>query len=299
MKCPSFSTHRSSFSLKAYAKINWFLKVFGLRADGYHEIRSLIQKITLYDVLEFSISDGLTLKTDIDIPLKENLVYKAMNILKDSYSVTNGVTIQLKKNIPIGAGLGGGSSDAAMTLIGLNRLWSLNLSLDDLSEIAEGLGSDVPFFLHGAIAFLEGRGEKVTECKAIGTIHLLLVKPYISISTAWAYKRLSELRGGRLTKKWNNVDNIEEFINCVRRVDKGCISRYNDTALNDLESASLREYPVIGEIKYRLLKEGALFSLMSGSGPTVFGVFDSKEKAKIASKAFKDCWTAVVKTIIS
>ncbi|GAB4536521.1 MAG: 4-(cytidine 5'-diphospho)-2-C-methyl-D-erythritol kinase [Thermodesulfovibrionia bacterium] len=291
-------THHPSLSLRAYAKINWFLKVLELRADGYHEIRSLIQKVTLYDVLEFSLSDGLTLKTDMALPIEDNLVYKTMRLMKDRYNVKDGVTIRLKKDIPIGAGLGGGSSDAAVTLIGLNELWSLNLSHNDLFGLAEGLGSDVPFFLHGAMAYVEGRGERVAECNAINPIHILLVKPHLSISTAWAYRRLSELRAGELTKIGDNVDNIEAFINCVRRVDIGCIGRYSDTALNDLESASLREYPVIGEIKYRLLQEGAVFSLMSGSGPTVFGVFESEGDAMEASRSFGDYWTAVVKTII-
>lgn len=288
----------SSLSLNAPAKINWFLKVLYLRNDGYHEIRSLIQKITLYDVLKFSISDDLVLKTNMDIPVEDNIVYKTMKLLKDRYNVRKGVTIELKKNIPIGAGLGGGSSDSAMTLTGLNSLWSLNLSHNELCGLAEELGSDVPFFLHGAMAFVEGRGEKVTERRASKSIHLLLVKPTFGISTAWAYRELSWLRGrDELTKKGDNVDNIEEFIKCVARADIPCISDYNDALLNDLEVVSLRTFPLIGEIKERMRSRGAAFSSMCGSGSTVFGVFESREKAEEAGVGFEGFWTAVVQTI--
>jgi len=298
MKASSRLSHPRSLSLKAPAKINWFLKVFGLRNDGYHEIKSLIQKVTLYDLLEFSISDGLLLKTDMDISSDKNLVYQTAKLLKDIYRVDKGVTIQLKKHIPVAAGLGGGSSDSAATLVGLNRLWLLGLSLDELSSVAERCGSDVPFFLRGAMAFVEGRGERVMESSPNKPYHLLLVKPDLEIQTRWAYSALSRLRADKLTKKDNTVDNIDDFINCIRNGDIDGISRYNSIVLNDLERASLRAFPVIGEIKRRLLKEGAAFSLMSGSGPTVFGVFGSVEEAQRAERSFKDCWTAVVRTIV-
>lgn len=292
-------------TLKAPAKINWFLKILGLRDDGYHEIRSLIHKVTLYDVLKFSTSTDITLRSNVDIPVDKNLVYKAMKLLKDRYNVRGGATIQLEKNIPVGAGLGGGSSDSATALIGLNVLWSLHLPDTELCKVAEGLGSDVPFFLHGALSFVEGRGERVIRCKADSLLHLLLVKPPFDISTAWAYRNFSghELLTGtehsrdELTKKSDNVDNIEQFVNCVKGADIPCISRYNDAVLNDLEAVSLKAFPVIAEIKKRLLREGAVFSLMSGSGPTVFGLFDSRKRAEEASKSFGDFWTAVVQTI--
>lgn len=289
-------------TLNAPAKINWFLRVLGLRNDGYHEIRSLIQKVTLYDVLTFSISTDITLRSNLNIPVEENLVYKAMKLLKDRYNMRKGATIQLEKNIPLGAGLGGGSSDSATALIGLNELWSLHLSDGELSKIAEELGSDVPFFLHGSLSLVHGRGEKVTRCKPIHPLHLLLVKPPFDISTAWAYNsyRLKDEKNlslRRLTKKGDKVDNIEQFISCVEKADIHCISRHNNAALNDLEAVSLRAFQVIAEMKERLLREGAVFSLMSGSGPTVFGLFDSREKAEEASRSFGDFWIAVVETI--
>jgi 4-diphosphocytidyl-2-C-methyl-D-erythritol kinase len=289
-----------SLSFRSPAKINWFLKVLALRSDGYHEIRSLIQKITLYDELTFSASDDIILRSDLNVPVEENLVYKAIRLLKVRYNVQKGIAIELKKRIPLGAGLGGGSSDAATTLRGLNELWSLRIPDVELCKIAEELGSDVPFFLNGPLSYVEGRGERVIEYEAERPLSLLLVKPFSDISTEWAYRTFADLKKqeGKLTKEGDNVDNMKQFISCVKRADIHCISRFNDVILNDLEAVSLRAFPLIAEIKERLLREGALFSLMSGSGSTVFGVFDSQEKAVKASEAFKDFWTVVVKTII-
>ncbi len=274
-------------TLKAPAKINWFLKVLGLRSDGYHEIRSLIQKISLYDVLAFEPSKDLTLITDLQIPVEQNLVYKAAVLLKKKCGINVGAEIRLNKNIPVAAGLGGGSSDAALTLVGLNELWSLRLSTGDLCEFAEQLGSDVPFFLHGPLAFVEGRGEKVTACKAIKPINILLVKPPITVSTRWAYKNL------KLTKRTDKVDNIELFIHAIGKVKL----HRNSSIQNDLESITIKNFPVIADIKDELLRKGAILSMMSGSGPAVFGVFGSAREAEKASKVFKDCWAAVVQTI--
>jgi len=333
MKNSSLVTRHSSLSLKAPAKINWFLKVCGLRNDGYHNIKSLIQKITLYDVLAFAASEDLTLITDLprsgrfrQLPaclfgrqVKQNLVYKAAVLLKKEFGVNGGAEIRLHKNIPVAAGLGGGSSDAAITLIGLNKLWSLGLSIKGLCAFAERLGSDVPFFLRGPLAFVEGRGEKITDVKTIRPFNILLVKPPIAVSTHWAYAALSVMRNASrdkkiiknsepspsrithhasrsltgLTNRAFNADNIEHFIYSIGRAE---ICK-DSSVFNDLESVTVKKFPVIAEIKSRLLREGAIFSMMSGSGPSVFGVFDSAEKAKNVSKVFKDCWTAVVKTI--
>lgn len=299
-------------TIKAPAKINWFLNVLGLRDDGFHEIQSLMQKITLYDVLTFAPSEELVLETDSMIPVEQNLVYKAALLLKNIYCIDKGAFISLKKNIPIGAGLGGGSSDAASALIGLNQLWSLNLSSEDLCKIAEALGSDVPFFLSGTLSFVYGRGEKLMPYATGKTVNLLLVKPPFPVSTAWAYKEIRNLKlktlasadcierqisgqVSELTKKANKVDNIEFLINLIERTEFGEIT---GTVSNDLELVTIKSFPVISEIKDRLVKQGAIFSLMSGSGPTVFGVFQSAENAENASIAFKDYWTTVAQTMI-
>jgi 4-diphosphocytidyl-2-C-methyl-D-erythritol kinase len=285
-------------TVKSPAKINWFLKVLGLRADGFHEIQSLIQKITLYDTLRFAPSMNLILDTNTSISTEQNLVYKAAALLKDRYDIKSGALINLEKAIPMGAGLGGGSSDAAATLLGLNELWSLNLSMEELCRAAEELGSDVPFFLYGAISFVCGRGEKIVPRKAEKTLSILLVKPSFDVSTAWAYGQLSDIRSlsqPELTKKAEKVNNIEHFI---RNFEKAELSNIAGIVSNDLESVTIKSFPVIAEIKEMLHKQGAVYSLMSGSGPTVFGVFDSRRKAEEASWIFHDFWTAVAQTII-
>ena len=275
-------------TLKAPAKINWFLRVLGKRSDGYHSIESLIQKVTLFDILTFTPSDAIEITTDAPVAAEENLVYKAAVLLKEKNSVEKGVIIDLKKNIPVGAGLGGGSSDAATALTGLNELWSLNLSMKELTGVAEQLGSDVPFFLNGALSFVSGRGEKLSPCRPKGAFHLLLVKPPLNVSTAWVYNNFA-----MLTKKAEKVNNITHFI---RNIERAELNSFTDDIANDLESVTIHSFPVIAEIKERLRQQGAVFSLMSGSGSTVFGVFKTGKMAEDASRAFGNYWTAVVES---
>ncbi len=289
-------------ALKAPAKINWFLHVNGLRKDGYHDIKSLIQKISLYDILTFIPSATLTIITEAQIPIEENLIYKTAVLLLKECGLRAGAEIHLNKSIPVAAGLGGGSSNAALTLMGLNKLWSLGLTESDLCVFAEQLGSDVPFFLYGTLALVEGRGEKITNFNATKPFTILLVKPHIKVSTRWVYQTLDAYRGSRnllsradseLTKIDDKVDNIKFFIDVIGRAE---LLKTVDI-FNDLETVTVPSFPVIAEIKEKLLKEGALFSLMSGSGPTVFGVFTSVEEAERASRGFKEHWTAVVQTL--
>ncbi|MBI4653971.1 MAG: 4-(cytidine 5'-diphospho)-2-C-methyl-D-erythritol kinase [Nitrospirae bacterium] len=287
----SLTKGHSSLSLKAPAKINWFLCVLGLRDDGFHEIQSLIQKITLYDTLTFKSAGDLSLTTSRGIgaiPTEQNLVYKAAMLLKKECGVKRGAHINMEKHIPMCAGLGGGSSDAAATIIGLNKLWGLNLSRANTHAIAQKLGSDVPFFLNGSFAFVEGRGEKITKLKTLTSFNILLVKPMAEISTAWAYKNLPvHFHSTRLTKSNQEVDNIKLSIDFLTASNLS----------NDLEAVAIKRFPVIADIKNRLVEEGAIFSMMSGSGPTVFGVFNSEIEASKASLAFNGLWTAVVQTI--
>lgn len=282
---------------QAPAKINWFLKVYHLRNDDFHEIGSLIQKISLYDTLRFKPSKDLKLVSDLEIPAHENIVYKTAVLLKKTYRITTGAEIHITKKIPVAAGLGGGSSNAATSLVALNTLWSLNLSQDNLFKLAGELGSDVPFFLDGPLAFVEGRGEKIFSHRVTKTIPLLLVKPPVSVSTGWAYMNLSLSRNSGnstvLTKKTHKSDNIKLLI---ENIGKTKLNRDSDI-VNDLEPVTVKHFPVIAEIKDNLLNEGAIFSLMSGSGSTVFGVFESLQKAKNASVSFNNYWTAVVQTL--
>ncbi|MDP1758647.1 MAG: 4-(cytidine 5'-diphospho)-2-C-methyl-D-erythritol kinase, partial [Thermodesulfovibrionales bacterium] len=228
--------------------------------------------------------------TDADIPPEENLVYRAAVLLKEKLSVNKGAVITLRKEIPVSAGLGGGSSDAACALSGLNRLWELGLKDEELVKFGGMLGSDVPFFFKGPIAVVRGRGEIVAGLKAVSKHIIVIVKPALGISTKWAYSEMSKLLL-ELTKRDNN---IKLFCHALERQDFKSIALMMK---NDLELPVIREFQVIGEIKDRLLAMGAEASLMSGSGPTVFGVFNSREKAEDAAEAMRPFWSRVVETI--
>lgn len=270
--------------LKAPAKINWFLFILSKRADSLHNILSTMQCINLYDTLTFEESEGIEVITESPIPLKENLVYKAMIALKKMTSTKKGARITLKKEIPLSSGLGGGSSDAACTLLGLNSLWRLRLNKTKLLEIAKVLGSDIPFFLNGAGALIGGKGEKVTPLK-VGAYTLLLLKPDLIISSAWAYSKV------KLTKKDNNMKLLTQLIK------RGDFSSLKSLLRNDLEVPVIKKYPIIKELKQSLIDCGAVISAMSGSGPTVFGVFDNPRKAEEAASNISAHWKRVVKTL--
>ncbi|MEW6418047.1 MAG: 4-(cytidine 5'-diphospho)-2-C-methyl-D-erythritol kinase [Nitrospirota bacterium] len=297
-------------TLRAPAKINWFLKVIGKRDDGYHNIISLMQCISLYDDLVFEHADTMEVVSDLDISIEDNLVYKAASLLKQYTSYRKGAKITLQKDIPLGAGLGGGSSDAAYTLSGLNMLWGLELNNEELSSIGAEIGSDVPFFFNGPFAILEGRGEKVSPFKINSSTVLLLVKPPISVSTAWAYASFDMLRmhGERSTERsrrrpveplTKKTIDIKLFCQAFKKQDFASLSTMLS---NDLEKVIIDRYPVVGEIKNRLLEKGVVISAMSGSGPTVFGVFDNKDTAEKAIKAIRHSvsggWFKVVETLI-
>jgi 4-diphosphocytidyl-2-C-methyl-D-erythritol kinase len=293
----SVSHYRTnSLTLRAPAKINWFLKVTGKRDDGYHNIISLMQCISLYDDLILEHADTIEVVSDSDIPLDDNLVYKAASLLKKYTSYRKGAKIVLQKDIPLGAGLGGGSSNAAYTLSGLNMLWGLELNNEKLSSIGAEIGSDVPFFLNSPSAIVEGRGEKVSPIKLNSSMVLLLVKPPISVSTAWAYASFDKLNDSKLTKK--TID-IKLLCRAFKKQDFASLSTMLS---NDLEKVIIERYPVVGEIKNRLLERGVVISAMSGSGPTVFGVFDNKDMAENAIEAMWPSvyggWYKVVETLI-
>jgi 4-diphosphocytidyl-2-C-methyl-D-erythritol kinase len=281
-----------SLTLRPPAKINWFLKILDKRADGYHNIVSFMQFISLYDRLTLEHSASIDVISNTDIPREDNLIYKAASRLKQYASYPKGAKILLDKNIPIGAGLGGGSSDAAYTLSGLNKLWKLKLNREELSLLALEIGSDIPFFFKGPCAHIEGRGEKVTPYKITRSYHLLIVNPLIPISSAWAYTSYDSLNRIELTKK-----QIDIKLFCYTFNTKG-ITFLEKILENDLEKAVIKKYPVVKEIKNRLLANGAVISAMSGSGSTVFGVFKSKEEAQRAEKTMKPHWCKIVKTLI-
>ncbi len=282
-------------TLKAPAKINWFLNVSGKRKDGYHDILSLMQCITLCDSLVFEDSDSLEVIAGVPIRLEDNLVHRAAVLLKETCGVRKGARVTLEKEIPMAAGLGGGSSDAACTLSGLNRLWSLGLTSHALCGLGEKLGSDVPFFFHGASSLVRGRGEIVSPVKLRRSCTLLLVKPQLDVPSAWAYREFdSGFQSERVLTK--EEGNSKLFCQSLERGDFALLSSIRR---NDLEAPVIRRYPVIGEIREEMVRRGALFSSMSGSGPTVFGVFDSERRAVEAMEHMLPHWCRVARTVIS
>jgi 4-diphosphocytidyl-2-C-methyl-D-erythritol kinase len=301
MKNSLLVTRYSPLSLRAPAKINWFLSVLEKRKDGYHNIQTMMQCVSLFDNLIFESSETIEVMGDLDIPVQDNLAYKAASLLKQYTSCKGGARIRLQKEIPISAGLGGGSSDAASVLLGLNILWRLKLRTDELSSIGMEIGSDVPFFVNGLSAFVEGKGEKITPLQMNNPFVILLVKLDIAVSSAWAYTSLDTLRmhrikNSKLTKK--PVD-IKLFCQALNKQD---FASLNTILHNDLERVVFERYPVVGEIKDKMVQEGAIISAMSGSGPAVFGVFRSKDTAEKAAEAIKSSvdggWCRVVESLV-
>jgi 4-diphosphocytidyl-2-C-methyl-D-erythritol kinase len=260
---------------KAPAKINLCLRVIRKRADGYHDILSLMQMITLYDELVFSFDEGgIVLDCPrSDLPANEhNIVYRAAAAFYRRTGIVPGINITLHKHIPVGAGLGGGSSNAATTLVALNEIYSTRLTKSELMQIGETLGADVPFFIFGRTAWASGKGEILEAAQILPPFWLVLVNPGFPVSTKEIYQSLN----WGLTKKGINYS-IRRF-SSVKEIAAGLE--------NDLEGVALPLYPVLNEIKACLLENGALGALMTGSGPTVFGVFNSKEKAARAERLF-------------
>ncbi|MDA8091719.1 MAG: 4-(cytidine 5'-diphospho)-2-C-methyl-D-erythritol kinase [Nitrospiraceae bacterium] len=276
------------FTLPAPAKINWFLFIPGKRDDGYHEIRSLMQRVDLADQMTFEAADTITLESDCQVPVHENAAWKAALLLKDHTGIEKGARITLKKNVPMEAGLGGGSSDAACALAGLNRLWELGLSAAELAGLGAKLGSDVPFFLGPHCSLVSGRGETTESAGLEKSYDLLLAKPSFGVSTAWAYRALTRYTG--LTKTRNNIKMF------IRALKEGALDRLEALGGNDLESGVLPAFPEISRIKDALKREGAIYVMMSGSGSTVFGIFRDAEAARRAAGKMS-WWCRTARTV--
>jgi 4-diphosphocytidyl-2-C-methyl-D-erythritol kinase len=271
--------------LSAAAKVNLALEVLGKRADGYHEIATVMQAVNLSDRLVIEDADGLELRvTTPGLPGDTtNLAARAARALAEAAGATRGARITLEKRIPLAAGLGGGSSDAAAVLLGLNRLWGLRWSLPKLVEVATGLGMDVPFFLRGGAALGRGRGEQL-EPLAAGTTALVLVNPRFGLSTAEAYARVTPAM-------YTDGARTRPVAAAVRARQAG---RLAASLYNGLEGAVAPLVPEIPKMKAALVAAGALGAMMSGSGPTVFGVCRSFEQARQVrgrlARASWQCW---------
>lgn len=277
------------FIINAYGKINLTLDVLRRRSDGYHEVRMIMQSISLKDVLTLtSIEEGTVLQTDypyLDTG-KDNLIQRAVEELRRVTGCKKGVKIFLKKNIPIAAGLAGGSSNAAAALIGLNDYWGLGLSRKELLDIGARIGSDVPFCMTGGTALAEGRGELITPLQGDLNFPVLLVKPNFSVSTREVYNRL----------RVQEIRKHPDTQGMIEAVKSGNLLQICSKLENVLEGVTINLHPLIGKIKKRLRDLGAAGVLMSGSGPTVFGLFPEGKKALQAQGVLKEGDWAVILT---
>lgn len=258
--------------LRAYAKINLTLEVLGRRGDGYHLLESIMQSVSLADLLILRRRPrGISLTTDLPCLErdKSNLCWQAAEAFFKETKIKSGIEIELKKRIPIAAGLGGGSSDAAAVLLGLNELYQTKLGLACLQRIGLSIGADVPFCLQGGTCFVQGIGEKITPLRPLSPVQIVLLKPEASVSTAEVFRGLQpKSYGGSSTRRFLTLLEAESSIDVL----SGVFS-------NVLETVTLELLPQMGVWKERLLAAGALSALMSGSGPTVFGLFDEEKKA--------------------
>jgi 4-diphosphocytidyl-2-C-methyl-D-erythritol kinase len=271
----------------AYAKINLGLAVKGKRPDGYHELQTVMQTIELHDTVKLSLSG----KNDIEclcgrLSGPRNLAYQAAKLFRDGLNSKQGICIEIAKEIPIQAGLAGGSADAAAVLRGLNQLWEQPYSQEELLQLANRLGSDIAFCLDGGTQWAEGRGEKLLPLTEAPEMSLVVVKPQQGINTGESYRQFDQLEGGQLLS----------FQAWAEALKFGSVESIASLLSNDLEAGSQKILPLIGSLKESLLKEGCLGALMSGSGSAVFGIAPSKEQAQRIAQSLQKMGYAVWST---
>lgn len=268
--------------LKAHGKINLGLDVIRRLENGYHEVRMIMQSVELADIVTMRrlSEDKITVAADrAGLPCDErNLAYRAAALMKKNYSLEGGVEIFLEKHIPVAAGMAGGSADCAAVLKGMNELFDLNVSLEDLQKIGVKLGADVPYCLLGGCALSEGIGEALTELDEPPACSLLLAKPDIDVSTKHVYESL----------RLDALERHPDIDGMMGDIEKGNLKGLCEKMENVLETVTGAEYPIIGEIERLMVAEGALTAVMSGSGPTVFGVFREEKAARSAMRAIRE-----------
>ena len=268
--------------LKALGKINLGLDVLGRRENGYHDVRMVMQTVYLYDriIMKKSKTPGIRLETNLYyLPVNENnLAYQAAQMLMDEFHIEGGVSIQLDKHIPVAAGMAGGSSNAAAVLFGMNRMFSLGLSQKELMERGVKLGADVPYCIMRGTVLAEGIGEILTPLSPMPKCYVLIAKPAISVSTKMVYEKLDS----------HEIEDHPDIDGILAGLKAGDLKKVADSMGNVLERVTVDAYPVIDQIKKMMIKEGALNAMMSGSGPTVFGIFEEKATARKAADAIRD-----------
>lgn len=278
----------NTYSIKAYAKINLGLDVCGRLENGYHIVKMIMQSVGIYDELIFTKTDGpVILKADgTDLPLDENnLIVKAVELMRKEYGIRDGVSVELTKNIPIAAGMAGGSTDAAAALKAMNVMFELGLSEERLKELGVRLGADIPYCIMGKTALAEGIGEKLYRLPDMPECYLLVAKPDIDVSTKYVYEHLD-------AKTEITHPDIDGMISAIENNDLQGVA---DRLGNVLEEVTVEAHPIVAHMKAKMLEAGAMGSLMSGSGPTVFGIFTDRQKALDACKIMKEAYaTAAV-----
>ena len=277
----------SSIELKSRAKINLSIDVLGKREDGYHLVEMIMQTIDLYDIIkikEIEIDEININSNSSDIPLNENnIVYKAAKVLKDQFNIKNGVEIFIEKNIPVSAGLAGGSTDAAAVLKVMNKLFNVNATEEELMELGLKLGADIPYCIHGGTALCEGIGEIITPIKPFRDKIVVLVKPAFGVSTKEVYKNFN-------LEKVKQHPKTAEIINAIENDDLNFVA---SNMKNLLENVTLRKHKILIKIKEEMNACGAINSMMSGSGPTVFAFFDDMLKAQRCFEKMKKKYSDV------
>lgn len=271
----------NSIILKGRAKINLTLDVVGKRENGYHDLEMIMQTINLYDTIYIRKTKvpGIRLKANYSwLPTNEkNIAYRAAQLFFEESKIAGGIAIELTKRIPVAAGLAGGSTDAAATLVGLNRLYETHYSKEKLMEMGLKLGADVPFCIARGTMLAEGIGEELTPLTPMPCTYVVLVKPPISVSTAVVYKNLDV----------NRIKKHPETTTVIEALKEGNVQKIADHMSNVLEEVTIPMHPEIGTIKTAFMEQGAMGTMMSGSGSTVFGLFETKEAASKAAKYFK------------
>lgn len=272
-----------SITLKAYGKINLGLDVLRRLENGYHEVKMIMQSVSLHDVITITVLDAskdIIIRTSSGkIPCNEqNLAYKAAKLMMETYSISNGVDIYIEKNIPVAAGMAGGSTDCAAVFKGMNTLFEIGASETDLRNLGVKLGADVPYCIMGHTALSEGIGEILTPLPKPPVCTVLLAKPDIDVSTKYVYENLH----------LDTLDSHPDIDGMIQAIEKQDLQTLCDKMDNVLETVTGKKYPIISEIENLMKSEGALQSIMSGSGPTVFGIFTDKEKAEKAATLIRE-----------
>lgn len=282
---------KNYITLKANAKINLALNIINKREDGYHNLQTIMQTLLLHDNIFIKKIETPIIKITSNLPWlpvdERNLVYKAISVFRRNYNIKEGIYVELMKNIPVSAGLGGGSADCAATLIGMRRLFNVKLSINEMMQIGKQLGADVPYLISQGTSLAKGIGDELTALPPHPFVYVLLAKPKFSVSTSTAFKRIHN---------YPFVDKSVKINTITLALAKKDIHTVAKNLFNDLEVVTATRYPVVNQIKEIMLLNGSIGALMSGSGPTVFGYFLNKRQAISASKSLRS--TVGIKEVI-